>query len=262
MTNGRAPVAVAALFFVGACVAAFVIGTPARSVRGERAAQAFLTTWRQSRLATFVVSSEFTRTLRDGNSLHETVQTVQRPPDDRLVFGFGSTAGRLGGLIVRCASAPDGTSRCFTSSAAPAYNGEVDAEIATLEQYVMGPRPLYRVIEFSNSPDHCFRLDLALAVLAPPYGNQAMFCFNRTNLAPTLTVIVRDDATDRTEAKEIRTTVTAGDLELQADPGQVVGFPGPPTSTTTVPGSSGSPDSTVPPDSTTTSPSSGSGGPN
>ena len=71
--------AVALLALVATCVAALMIGTPARSLRGESAARSFLATWRQSRMATFVVESDFTRTLPDGNRLLQQVRTVQRP---------------------------------------------------------------------------------------------------------------------------------------------------------------------------------------
>lgn len=235
MGNGRGPVAVALLFFAAACVASFVIGSPARSLRGPAAVDAFLATWRQSRSATFVVDSAFTRTLPDGNRLEQIVHVVQRPPDDRLTIGFGSIAGRLGGKVVRCASAPDGSSRCVTGEAAPAYGAEVDGEIAGLEGYLRGDRPLYTVIEFSDAPGRCFRLDLALALPSPPYGNHALFCFDRATQAPSLTVIERDEATDRTQASSIRSTVTADDLELNRAAGAVVGAPGPSTTTTTSP---------------------------
>ena len=49
--------------------AAFVIGTPASSVRGEPAARAFLSEWKRSRLATFVMHADFVRTLADGSQL-------------------------------------------------------------------------------------------------------------------------------------------------------------------------------------------------
>jgi hypothetical protein len=229
--------AAAALFFVGACVAAFVIGTPARSLRGEAAAHTFLTAWRESRTATFVVDSDFTRRLLDGNELQATVRLVQRPPSDRLLIGLGSTSGRLDGKILRCAATPvdpstNGISRCFTSVEAQDYTAEVDHEIDGLEAYVLGDRPMYRVVDFAESADHCFRLDLAVRLPSPPYGNHAMFCFDRPTFAPTLTVIERDEATDRTAATSVRTTVTGADLQVVPDPGQVVGLPGPTTSTT------------------------------
>jgi hypothetical protein len=233
MGDGRGVVAVAALALVAACVAAFAIGTPARSPRGAAAATSFLATWRASRMATFVVDANFTRTLPDGNKLLSTSRTVQRPPNDRLVFGMGSVSGRLGGKILRCVAAPGSTSTCITAADAPDYTTEVDGEIAGLERYVRGDRPLYTVIEFVESPAHCFRLDLALAIPAPPYGDHVLFCFDRTSLAPSLTVLERAEATDRTEATAIRLTVTDDDLKLTLDPGAVVAVPGPTTTTTT-----------------------------
>jgi hypothetical protein len=231
MGDGRGPVAVALVALAGTCVAAALIGTPSRSLRGEAANLTFLTTWRQSRMATFVVDSDFTRTLPNGNRLVQQVRTVQRPPSDRLVIGFGSISGRLGGKILRCASAPDGTSRCLTSTDAPDYTAEVDGEIAGLQSYVRGDRPLYRVIAFDDPRAHCFRLDLALDLPSPPYGTHALFCFDRTSLAPSLTVVERPEATDRTEATAIRATVIAADLDVTANSGSVVGLPGPTTST-------------------------------
>ncbi len=158
---------------------------------------------------------------------------MQRPPDDRLTIGFGSIEGRLAGKIVRCASAPDGTSRCVTGAAAPAYGTEVDGEISGLEAYVRGDRPLYTVIEFSDAPGRCFRLDLALGLPSPPYGNHALFCFDEATLAPSLTVIERDEAADRTQATAIRTVVSVTDLDLSRGAGSVIGAPGPATTSTT-----------------------------
>lgn len=214
MGSGRVPVAVALVAFVVAGVAAFVIGTPPRSLRGAPAAHALLDAWRASRLSTFVVESDFTRTLPDGKQLKDTTRVVQRPPNDRLTFGFGSAAGRLGGKIYRCAAEPDGSSKCLTSVAAPDYSAEVEAEVSGLAGYVEGSRPLYRVIEFAESSAQCYRLDLAIEIPAPPYGRQAMFCFDRASRAPNLTIIVRDEATDRTEARVIRTQVTEDDLDV------------------------------------------------
>ena len=235
MRDGRGPVAAAALFFLVACVAAFLIGTPPRSPRGAPAADAFLSTWRESRVATFVVDSDFTRTLPDGKALHQTQRIVQRPPDDRLVIGFGSIAGRLGGKILRCASEPTGTSRCVTAAAAPDYATDVDGQVAELEQLVQGDRPPYRVIQLADGADRCFRLDLAVAVPSPTYGDHALFCFDAATLAPSLTVIERVEATERTEATAIRGTVTPEDLNVVPDPNALVGVPGPTTTTTTAP---------------------------
>ncbi|HEV3225633.1 MAG TPA: hypothetical protein VGZ52_02320 [Acidimicrobiales bacterium] len=245
MEDGRLPVGVAVVALLAAGVAAFVIGTPAPSLRGDAAAREFLRTWRQSRMATFVVQSNFTRTLPDGKRLEDTTTTVQRPPTDRLTIGLGTVGGRLGGKVYRCAAAPDGSSKCLTGQDAGDYTTDVDREIAGLEQYVRGDRPLYRVVDFAQAQGYCFRLDLAVDVPAPPYGRHALFCFDTTTLAPSLTVIERVEATDRTAATSIRSTVTADDLQVNTGTGSIVGIPGPTTTTapttltttTTTPGS-------------------------
>jgi hypothetical protein len=232
MSNGRGPVAVALAFFAAACVAAFAIGTPPRSPRGEDALGAFLETWRDSRVATFVVDSDFTRTLPNGNVLPQTQRIVQRPPGDRLTIGFGAISGRLDGKIVRCASEPSGTSQCFTAEAAGDYVAEVDAQITGFDALVRGYRPAYSVIEFTDRANRCFRLDLAIDFPSPPYGDHALFCFDTATLAPSLTVIERSEATDRTEATAIRPTVTAEDLDVAVDPGELPATPGATSSST------------------------------
>jgi hypothetical protein len=208
-------------------VAAFVIGSPSGTVRGASAAQTFLAAWERSRLATYVVKSDFTRTLPDGNQLKSNTTTVQQPPDTRLVSGLGSVSGRLNGKIVGCAGSPDGQAGCVVGGAAPDYRAEVDAEVDSLESYVTGNRPLYQVVDFGDAPTHCFRLDLAIAVPSPPYGDHALFCFDRPTGAPALTEIQRPEATDQTVAREIRTDIRPDDLQIPADRGPVVGLPGP-----------------------------------
>lgn len=214
MDSGRVPVAAALLGLVAACVAAFGLGSPALSVRGPSAARGLLDAWRQSRNATFVTESDFTRTLPGGQQLKETTRLVQRPPNDRLTFAFGSIEGRLGGKVYRCAAEPDGSSKCLTSVPAPDYASEVDNEVNALAGYFDGPRPLYHVVDFGDGPAHCFRLDLAIEIPAPPYGRQALFCFDRKTRAPSLTVVVRTEGTDRTEARVLRPQVTDADLQV------------------------------------------------
>jgi hypothetical protein len=223
--HGRAPVPVivALAVLVAGMIAAFVIGTPAGTAHGESAGRSFLAAWERSRLATYVVRSDFVRTLPDGNQLRSNTTTVQQPPDTRLVSGLGSVSGRLNGSIVGCAASPDAGAGCVAGAPAPDYRTEVEAELRLLESYVSGPRPLYQVADFG---DGCFRLDLAIALPSPPYGDHALFCFDEATGAPTLTEIQRPEATDRTIAREIRTDVRPEDLQIPADRGAVVGVPG------------------------------------
>jgi hypothetical protein len=124
---------------------------------------------------------------------------------------------------------PDGKAGCVTGAPAPDYGTEVDAEVRVLESYVTGDRLLYQVVDFGDGPNQCFRLDLAVALPSPPYGDHALFCFDRPTAAPILTEIERPEATDETIAREVRTDIRPDDLQVPDDRGAVVGFPGPVT---------------------------------
>ena len=107
----------------------------------------------------------------------------------------------------------------------------MDAEVKGLEAYVTGDRPLYEVVDFGSgfgaAGAHCYRLDLAVALPAPPYGDHALFCFDSASAASVLTEITRPEAVDQTIAREIRTQVGPDDLRIPDDRGAVVGLPGP-----------------------------------
>ena len=83
------------------------------------------------------------------------------------------------------------------------------------------------MVDFGDAPTQCFRLDLAIALPSPPYGDHALFCFDRPTGAPALTEIQRPEATDQTIAREIRNDVRPEDLQIPQDKGAVVGAPGP-----------------------------------
>jgi hypothetical protein len=237
--------ALAALLLGTAVIAAVVIGTPPRSRRGAAAAASFLAAWQRKLSATYVVDATVTRTVADGGQLVAPLRMVQRPPD-RLTYGYGDATGRTKDATLRCPSTPSGASACFTSPGAPSYDDDVAQELATLHSYFDGDKPLYRVVDFR---DGCFRLDLALQFPAPPWGTQALFCFDRATGAPSLTVIDYGTVTERTVAAAIRSTVTDADLQVPQDRGKLVAEPGvnPSATTTTAPPASSSTPPTEPP---------------
>lgn len=231
------PAALALLALVAAAVAAFALGGPPRSLRGDAAATSFLEAWQRKLEGTYVVDATFTRTVPNGSKLQVGTRVVQRPPS-RLVVGLGNVSGRIDDKIVRCPAEPSGTSTCFTVPGAPPYDQEVAVEVDALRDYVSGSRPLYRVVGFR---DGCYRLDIALAFPSPPYGKHALFCFDGATGAASLTVIEWGDITERTTAAAIRPQVTDQDLVIPADRGPLVAEQGSnlPTTTTvpTVPSS-------------------------
>jgi len=183
---------------------------------------AFLAAYERSRTATFVVEQLYTRTTPAGAELSYGRRLVQRPPDDRLLVGGGGADGRLDGRIVRCNTAPGGTSNCIEGPEARPYEEEVAAEVAVLRDLVTGEEPIYAVE--AGAPG-CFALRLRFDVPTPPYGELAGFCFDDATGAPTRLEERRAEATDVVEALEIRAEVTTADLR----PGDLGDLPSTPT---------------------------------
>jgi hypothetical protein len=208
-------VVLAMAFLVFAMVAAFTFASsPQGSPRGAKAAAQLVAAWDRKLRGTYVVDSTFTRTLPDGAVLRDGSRLVQRPPD-RLVVGLGSVEGRVAGKLVRCG--PVAATQCSPTADAAPYDDDVEAELTTLRSYVTGDAPLYRVVSFEQT--HCFRLELAVRVPAPPYGTESMFCFDAATGAPSLSVVRRAEGEDRTEAAAIRGQVTDDDLRIPDDRG-------------------------------------------
>jgi hypothetical protein len=212
----RLIVAVALAALAGAAVAAFALQPSRGPLRGEAAADAFLGAWARSRRGTYAVESTFERELPDGRRLLAETHLVQRPPE-RLSVGFGTAEGTLDGHVVRCSTAPDGGYQCVEGPVARDYDAAVDDELDRLRPYVLGSPALYAV---ERDPSGCFRLRLALRYPSPPYGDAARFCFDEDSGAPTLTEIVRPEATDRTRATVVR-PVRDADLQLPASAGSL-----------------------------------------
>lgn len=203
------PVALISALVVAAVLAVVPGDDDDGDAAGADPVAAFLAAYERSRTATFVVEQRFIRTVPGRGELRYDRRLVQRPPDDRLLVGGGSAEGRLDGRIVRCSTAPDGTSQCTEGPEADAYADDVAAEVAELRDLVAGERPVYEVA--AGEPG-CWALRLRLAIPSPPYGDLAGFCFDAATGAPARLEIRRDQAVDVVEAVEIRAEVTAADL--------------------------------------------------
>jgi hypothetical protein len=171
------------------------------------AATAFVDAWRRSRLATWVVDGRFERRVGDRVVLAVDVHRAQRPPD-RLSVGFGAVDARAGGRRLACAEDDAGVVTCRDGGPAPPYAEEVDDEIELLRRYV-APDGLYTV---AAEPGGCFRLRLRRAMLTPPYGQRARFCFDPETGAPVRAELERLEATDRTVAVRVDAHPTDEDL--------------------------------------------------
>lgn len=172
--------------------------------------EAFLEAYERSRMVEVVVESVFTRTFADGRELGYDQRLVQRPPDDRLVVGAGTASGRVNGQVVRCNVDASAGSTCIQGGEAVPYEEEVAEEVAELARLVDPEEGAYDV---DRDDEGCYELTLLLQILTPPYGVSSTFCFDEPSGALEVLDVRRpDDVTDRTEATEIRTEVTAADL--------------------------------------------------
>lgn len=186
-------------------------GPAATSVDG------FVAAYERSRTAELLVDSTFTRTFNDGRELAYQTLLIQRPPDDVLVVGAGSAAGRLDGRITRCnAVAADAPPACIRSEEAPPYAEQVAEEVADLRALLDG---IYGV---EQDDDGCWILTLEVAVADPPYGGAARFCFDDASGALRSLEVRGAEAVERTEAVTIATVVTEADLRV-ASLGEPIG---------------------------------------
>jgi hypothetical protein len=217
MLEREGPV-VAAIVVLAMLLAFLPSNEPEVLVATEAPEPLLLAAYERSRTVEAVVESTFTRTVADGRELSYDQRLVQRPPDDRLVIGAGAATGRLDGRVVRCSTDADGQQSCIQGDEAEPYDEEVAAEVQALASLV---DPSTGVYDVTALDDGCFSLELVADVPSPPYGTTATFCFDEATGVLASVEVVRPEATDRTEAVEIRTTVTDEDLRA-ADLGEPV----------------------------------------
>lgn len=171
---------------------------------------AFLRAWRRSLTGTYVARQVIDRRLVSGRTFSSEVTIVQRPPD-RIRNGSSGIEGRVDGRRFGCV--PDGG--CRFGGLAPPYAREVEEELALLRAMVAVRTPLYRV-EWGDG-DGCFVLILQARILAPPYGEDATFCFDAATGALRRSVVHRAEATDTTTTTDLRGEVAAADLALPGE---------------------------------------------
>ena len=176
---------------------------------------AFLAAERRMLLGTWAVSETFTRKTSDGRQATSTIRRAQRPPDN-VNEGPSSAEVLHQGRQLSCAAGPTAGLVCRDTGPALPYDQQVAAQVATLRSYLVADLPLYRVGRApAAGPGDCWRLVLAAPLYpSPPYGQQAVFCFDPVTAAPIYSRIDRPQATDITQATEVRATVSDTDLTV------------------------------------------------
>ncbi len=206
---------------MGSAIAAALVAGGALRVPVARdytdASAPFLEAWERSRTGTFVVSSEFRRTLRDGRTLFSASELAQRPPD-RIARQFGGVDGRIDGRPVVCSTDQNDRYSCVTGEATVGpFSETIRSELDTFRSYFTTPDPaLYQVI---RAPDaDCFELIQQIAYPDPTYGRYTKMCFDPPTGALRLLERRLDSGVVETlEAQAIRTEVTDGDFNLDQD---------------------------------------------
>ncbi|HET7654879.1 MAG TPA: hypothetical protein VFK42_17735 [Acidimicrobiales bacterium] len=204
--RGTVTATIAAAVAVGALLA-FVVAR-AGGPEPPPAVDAFLAAWRRSLTGTYATHQVVERRLVSGRTFSSEVTLAQRPPD-RIRVDSSGTEGRVGGRRFGCV--PDGG--CRFGGDAPPYAKDVDDEMGLLRAIVASETPLYATA-YSDAGAGCFLLVLRARVLAPPYGEDATFCFDAATGALRTSVVHRAEATDTTTTVDLRAGVRPSDLRL------------------------------------------------
>ena len=218
----RTPIAATlAGIVVGSAIAVGLVAGGALRVPVERdftdASADFLAAWERGRTGTFVVDSEFRRTLADGRTLFSSSQLVQRPPD-RIVRQFGGIDGQVDGHPVICSTDQNDNYSCITGTmSVPPADEALQTELDTFRSYFTTPDPaLYQVIHAPE--DGCFELIQQIAYPDPTYGRYAKMCFDApTGALRSLERRLDGGVVETLVAFDIRTEVTGNDFNLDQD---------------------------------------------
>jgi hypothetical protein len=236
----------------GGLVAGGVLNTPSKRDLSD-AQTDLLAAWGRSRAGTFIVESEFRRTV-DGRTLYSPAELVQRPPD-RLVRQFGGVSGVVHGHLLLCGTDQVDTFTCKegTEQADP-YDGVVRREVDDLRGLFTPPepgaKPLYRAIH--GVDEGCFELIRQLPIDDAPYGSYGKLCFDaQTGALTELERHLDRGVVERQHATSINTNVIENDFDTSSDEGygMSMDMPAPEVqgSGTTVPGTAPeSPPTSVP----------------
>lgn len=171
--------------------------------------------YERSRRATWLIVFDFTRELRDGRRLELRLAELNRPPD-HLTAGFGGVNGRVGGREVVCGEV-EGETLCAPRGPAVPFEDELATELAEFRDALWPPARWYAVAAGEprtvlGRPTRCFVLRRVVDVPAPPYGEEAEYCFGRRDGAPLYNRIERREGTDERVAVEARREVSEADV--------------------------------------------------
>jgi hypothetical protein len=183
--------------------------------------QEFLDAYEGSRRATWLITYDFTRRLRNGSKLDLSVTELNRPPD-HLIVGLGGLKGQVGGREVICDDIDEKTV-CAPEGTAVPFEEELAAQVSELRDVLQPPAKWYAVegggdLKVAGETARCFTLRRVAAVFSPPYGERAQYCFATADGAPLLNRVERREGTDQRLARQVTRQVGDADVATLLGP--------------------------------------------
>jgi hypothetical protein len=171
-------------------------------------AEGFLAAWARSRSISYAAQSHFDRTV-DGRPALSTDGLVARQPPQWVERQGGTWTALLRGQRLECDDAINGRTRCVAVESNVDYRTDVANELQAFRSWLVDAPVSYQV-SFGGG---CFVMHRVRPVLAPPLGDDARYCFDVAGVA-VLTEITTATALDRQTLSQVRSGVTAQDLQL------------------------------------------------
>jgi hypothetical protein len=175
----------------------------------------FLQAYERSRRATWYITYDFSRRLRNGGRLDLEQVALNRPPD-YIRAGLGGLNGVVGGREVVC-DLVDDREICAPREQAVPFEDALVAELSELSDVVQPPAKWYAVeggdeTRVAGEAARCFTLRRVVNVPSPPYGDKAEYCFATADGAPLLNRVERREGTDQREARTVSRQVSDADI--------------------------------------------------
>jgi hypothetical protein len=175
----------------------------------------FLRAYERSRRATWLITYDFSRRLRNGGRLDLEQVALNRPPD-YIRAGLGGLNGVVGGRVVVC-DLVDDREICAPQGPAVPFEDALVAELSELSDVLQPPAKWYAVEwgderRVAGEAARCFTLRRVVNVPSPPYGDTAEYCFAVADSAPLLNRVERREGTDQRQARTVSRQVSDADI--------------------------------------------------
>lgn len=160
----------------------------------------FISAWTRMVNGAWLVESNHTRTLKNGQTATFTVRDIQSPPD-YLDVSATETNGSVGGRLYVCASDNQGSvTGCRDNGPAVPFEALAQRKLSAVQNAVLGADATYDVADVGAG---CYRVFVKAGKTTNVWGNSTKFCFDAATGAPVLTRIETDEGLAETTAIKV-----------------------------------------------------------